>query len=249
MNKERKVEASQPHTQLTHAIGTDRAIIMGDPARVDAIAKLMDDPQPWAFNREYKSVVGTYRGQRILAMSTGIGAPSAGIGVEELHNVGVKYVIRVGSAGAMQKDIPLGRLVIAEGVVRDDGLSRKYVPEIYPAVPSYRLLHLAHRYAPQAVYGIVRSHDGFYVDDNAEVESFWSKKGIKADDMESSILMVIGRLRGMETLSILNNVVLYQGDLAEGVNSLVNSADLVAQGERDSLLTALNILSDKEMEK
>lgn len=59
------------------------------------------------------------------------------------------------------------------------------------------------------------------------------------------ILMVIGRLRGMETLSILNNVVLYQGDLAEGVNS----ADLVAKGERDSLLTALNILSDAEMEK
>lgn len=75
MDKERKVEAPQPHTQLTHAIGTDRAIIMGDPARVDTIAKLMDDPQPWAFNREYKSVVGTYRGQRILAMSTGIGAP------------------------------------------------------------------------------------------------------------------------------------------------------------------------------
>lgn len=63
------------------------------------------------------------------------------------------------------------------------------------------------------------------------------------------ILMVIGRLRGMETLSILNNVVLYQGDLAEGVNSLVNSADLVAKRERDSLLTALNILSDAEMEK
>lgn len=159
MADEMKVEAPQPHTQLTHAIGTDRAIIMGDPARVDAIAKLMDDPQPWAFNREYKSVVGTYRGQRILAMSTGIGAPSAGIGVEELHNVGVKYVIRVGSAGAMQKDIALGQLVIAEGVVRDDGLSRKYVPEIYPAVPSYRLLHLAHRYAPEAVYGIVRSHE------------------------------------------------------------------------------------------
>ncbi len=57
----------------------------------------------------------------------------------------------------------------------------------------------------------MRSHDGFYMDDNAEVEAFWSKKGIKADDMESGILMVIGRLRGMETLSILNNVVLYQG--------------------------------------
>ena len=60
MDKERKVEAPQPHTQLTHAIGTDRAILMGEPARVDTIAKLMDDPQPWAFNREYKSVISTY---------------------------------------------------------------------------------------------------------------------------------------------------------------------------------------------
>lgn len=243
-----RVEAPQPHTQLTQAIGTDRAVIMGDPARVDVVADFLENLQEWAFNREYKSVLGTYRGQRILAMSTGIGAPSAGIGVEELHNVGVRYVIRVGSAGAMQKDIDLGKLVIAEGVVRDDGLSKKYVPEIYPAVPSYKLLELAHRYAPQAVYGIVRSHDGFYMDDNADAEAFWSGKGIKADDMESGILMVIGRLRGMHTLSILNNVVLYQGDLAEGVNSLVNGAELVAKGERDSILAALDILSDKELE-
>ena len=86
----------EPHTQLTPDIGTDSAIIMGDPARVDTIAKLFDDGKPWAYNREYKSFVGTYHGKRILAMSTGIGAPSAGIGVEELHNVGVKKVIRVG---------------------------------------------------------------------------------------------------------------------------------------------------------
>ena len=66
--------------------------------------------------------------------------------------------------------------------------------------------------------------------------------------MESGILMVIGRLRHMETLSILNNVVLYQGDLAEGVNELVNSADLVAKGEQDSLVTEIQILSDPEGE-
>ena len=86
------------------------------------------------------------------------------------------------------------------------------------------------------------------MDDNARTEAFWSEKGIVADDMESGILMVIGRLRHMETLSILNNVVLYQGDLAEGVNELVNSADLVAKGEQDSLVTALQILSDPEGE-
>ena len=238
----------EPHTQLTTAISTDRAIIMGDPARVDTIASLMDNVQEWAYNREYKSIVGEYKEKKILAMSTGIGAPSAGIGVEELHRVGVHYVVRVGSAGAMQKGIGLGKLIIAEGVVREDGLSKRYVPEIYPAVPSYRLMNLAHKYAPEAVYGIVRSHDGFYTDDNADDEACWSGKGIVGSDMESGILMVIGRQRGMETLSILNNVVLYEGDLSAGVNSLVSGEDLVAQGEKESLLAALNILSDESLE-
>lgn len=238
----------EPHTQLTKEINTDCAIIMGDPARVDVISKLMNEVKEWAFNREYKSVIGMYNGKRILAMSTGIGAPSAAIGIEELNNVGVKKIIRVGSAGAMQANINLGELIIAEGVVRDDGLSKMYVPEIYPAVPSYRLLNLAHKYSPKAVYGIVRSHDGFYMDNNAEVEEFWSKHGIIGADMESGALMVIGRKRNIETLSILNNVVLYQGDLADGVNNLVNGDELMAKGEQESLILALNILSDESLE-
>lgn len=240
-------EEQQPHTQLTTEIGTDSAIIVGDPARVDTATQLLDDVQGWAFNREYKSILGTYKNKRILVMSTGIGAPSAGIGVEELHNV--KKVIRVGSAGAMQSGIGLGELIIGEGVVRDDGLTQKYVPGIYPAVPAFRLMALAHKYAPQAVYGIIRSHDGFYMDDNAKNEAFWSGKGIVGADMESGALMTIGRQRGMETLSILNNVVLYEGDLAAGVNDLVNGDDLMAKGEVASLKLALDILSDPSLEE
>ena len=237
----------EPHTLLTEEIGTDRAIIMGDPARADIAADLMTNVKLLNFNREYKSFLGDYKGKKILAMSTGIGAPSAGIGVEELHNVGVKFVIRVGSAGAMQKNIKIGELIIAEGAVRDDGLSKKYAPEIYPAVPSSKLLSLAKKYAPEAVYGIIRSHDGFYMDDNAETEKFWSRKGIVGADMESGILMVIGRLRGMETLSILNNVVLFEGDLAEGVNDLNQGKNFAADGEIKSLQVALDILTDEEV--
>ncbi|WP_251423269.1 nucleoside phosphorylase [Veillonella agrestimuris] len=241
-------EAPQPHIQLTSSIGTTKAIIVGDPKRVDAIAAHLDNATPVTYNREYKSVVGTYKGQRILAMSTGIGAPSAGIGIEELHNIGIQYIIRVGSCGAMKSTIGLGETIIAEGVVRDDGLSRRYVPEIYPAVPSSALLNLAHRHAPNAHYGIVRSHDGFYCDNNQDVESFWANKGILADDMESGILMVIGRLRGLHTLSILNNVVLYQGDVMEGINNLAHSDDALRRGEEQSILTALNILCDESLE-
>lgn len=237
----------QPHTQLTTAIQTDRAIIVGDPARVDRAAPLLTNAQRVADNREYRSVIGEYRGQRVLVMSTGIGAPSAGIGVEELKNVGIKKIIRVGSAGAMQAGIGLGQLIIAEGVVRDDGLTKQYVPAMYPAVPSFELMALAHKYAPQAEYGIVRSHDGFYMDNNAETEAYWSSYGIIGADMESGALLTIGRLRGLATLSILNNVVLYEGDLAAGVNRLVDGEALMAKGEEDSLRLALAILSDESL--
>ncbi|MFT4246284.1 MAG: nucleoside phosphorylase [Micrococcaceae bacterium] len=240
------MEDLQPHIQLSKEIvNTDSAVIMGDPARVDKITELLEEAEEIAFNREYKSVIGTYQGKRILAMSTGVGAPSATIGIEELNNIGIKYIIRVGSAGAMQKEINLGDLVIGEGVVRDDGLTKKYAPAIYPAVPSFKLMSLARKYAPAAVYGIIRSHDGFYMDDTAAREKFWSGKGIVADDMESGALMVVGRQRGIETLSILNNVVLFQGDLAEGINDLVNGDDAVTQGEIKSLKLALKILSSK----
>lgn len=239
------MEEMQPHTQLRSDIATDSAVIMGDPARVDRAAEFMDDATVYAYNREYKSVIGSYRNKRILLMSTGIGAPSAAIGIEELHNVGVKRVIRTGSAGAMQVGIALGQLIVAEGVVRDDGLTKKYVPAIYPAVPSFELLSLCHTYAPQnTVYGIVRSHDGFYMDDNESTERFWSEKGIVGADMESGALLTIGRQRHMETLSILNNVVLYEGDLAQGVNDLQSGDAAMAEGERRSIELALNILSD-----
>lgn len=239
---------AEPHIQLTADINTDSAIIMGDPARVDSLGKLMDNVERVAYNREFKSIVGTYQGKRILALSTGIGAPSAGIAMEEMHHIGIKKVIRVGSCGALQKDIGLGQLIIAEGVVRDDGLSQKYLPPIYPAVPSFRMLKLAHELAPHAYYGIVRSHDGFYIDNNQDIEHFWHDKGIAGDDMESGIMMVLGRLRNMETLSILNTVVLYQADLAAGVNDLVHDGSLVSQGEEASLKLALSILSDSAME-
>lgn len=65
-------EEQQPHTQLTTEIGTDSAIIVGDPARVDTATQLLDDVQGWAFNREYKSILGTYKNKRILVMSTGM---------------------------------------------------------------------------------------------------------------------------------------------------------------------------------
>lgn len=232
----------QAHIQLTKTEHVTKAIIVGDPKRVDTVKKYLNSPIDLTFNREFKSVVGIYEGENILVMSTGIGAPSTAIAIEELSNIGIETIIRVGSCGAMQKDIPLGELVISTGVVRDEGLTKKYVPADFPGVPTLSLLAHAKELSPHSHFGITRSHDGFYMADNAETEHFWSDFGILGGDMETSTLYVLGALKGMHTLAILNNVVLFEADLNEGVNNLVNEAEVVAQGEKESIELALKLL-------
>ncbi|MDT2813986.1 nucleoside phosphorylase [Vagococcus carniphilus] len=232
----------QAHIQLSPLENVRKAIIVGDPKRVDTIKHFLTDTKDLMFNREYKSILGNFEGENILVISTGIGAPSTAIAVEELYNIGIRTIIRVGSCGAMQQNIPLGELVISTGVVRDEGLTKKYVPEDYPGIPDPSLVHQAKQLSPDSHFGITRSHDGFYMPSNAETEALWSNFGILGGDMETSTLYVLGTLKGIKTLSILNNVVLYEADLNEGINNLVNEAEVVANGEEASIKLALTLL-------
>ena len=68
-----------PHLKLRDDLGIQYAILPGDPARVERIAEQLEDVEELEFNREYKSIAGTYKGIRVLAVSTGIGGPSTGI--------------------------------------------------------------------------------------------------------------------------------------------------------------------------
>lgn len=233
----------QPHIALDEALGIEYAILPGDPARIDRIADLLDDPRPLAYNREFRSLRGRYRGIDILALSTGIGGCSAGIAAEELKNIGVRAAIRVGSCGALQPGIALGELIIVSGAVRDDGASKAYLPEIYPAYADIELLScildaaaalgVPHR------EGVAHSHESFYHDEADDVSAFWSKKGVLGADMESAALLTIARLRGMKAASILNNVVLYGADTADAIGDYVGGADDAARGERDEIRVAL----------
>ena len=101
----------QPHIQLEN-MGIRCAILPGDPARVDRIAQQLENPQELTFNREYRSLRGAYQGLPILAMSTGMGGASMAIAVEELKNIGITHIIRIGSCGALQEGIGLGDLIL-----------------------------------------------------------------------------------------------------------------------------------------
>ncbi|WP_033828852.1 nucleoside phosphorylase [Bacillus andreraoultii] len=240
----------QPHIQLDDHLNVQYAILPGDPKRVEKVMKYLDSPKEVAFNREYRSAIGYYKGTKVLVMSTGIGGPSMGIAVEELKKIGVSTLIRIGSCGALQSHLPIGSLVIATGAVRNDGTSLTYIEKGYPAVADLDLLIQLKEIAKQLNlshhFGLVRSHDSFYTDSEEEIDQFWGKRNILASDMETATLFVLAGLRDMKAVSILNVVVSSTGDLSEGINDYVDGESLSEQGERNEILLALETLSAYE---
>ncbi|ANQ58244.1 nucleoside phosphorylase [Vibrio parahaemolyticus] len=238
--------AKQPHIGVDETQVAPLVIVCGEPDRANRIAALFDDAEMVSENREYRVFTGNYKGQAVSVCSTGIGAPSMIIAVEELKQCGVTHVVRVGSAGAMQSGVQLGELIVAEGAVRDEGGSKSYVDSAYPAYASFTLLKEVERYLSTQTtpyhLGVVRSHDSFYTDDEEAICQYWNKKGILGADMETSALFTVGRLRGLHVASILNNVVLYQQDVKEGVGQYVDEAKVMMEGEKLASFTALEAL-------
>lgn len=236
----------QPHIRCSSKDAAKYAIMPGDPERVERVKNFLENPVDIAFNREYKSCIGFYKGVKVMVISTGIGGASTGIAVEELKNIGVQTLIRIGSCGALQPNIKLGDLVIANGAVRDDGASKAYIESSYPAVPDTDVLISLIESSKELGYnyycGKVRSHDSFYTDKEQEIDQYWSKKGILGSDMESAALFVIGGLRNLKTGSILNVVVENDSDLDAGINRYVNGESITALGEKKEILTVLEAI-------
>ncbi|MFC6726683.1 nucleoside phosphorylase, partial [Halobium palmae] len=132
--------AKQPHLLVEEGDVNDIALIPGDPGRVDRIAAQCEAVEEAAENREYKVVNAEYGGVSLSICSTGIGCPSAAIAVEELHEVGVDTVIRVGTIGALQEGIEIGDMIVATGAAKEEGTSKRYESAVYPAVPDYDVL-------------------------------------------------------------------------------------------------------------
>ncbi len=242
----------QAHIQLDETVNAPCALMPGDPRRVDVIAQCLDHVEELTFNREYRSIVGTYKGMRVIGISTGMGGSSVAIAVEELKNIGVHTMMRIGSAGALQEGINLGDLVICEAAVRDEGTSKCYIDPIYPAVPDYRLINHCVEAAEDLGYryhvGVVLSHESFYYDEDAQDSLKWSKKGVLATDFETAALYTVGRLRKVHTASILNNVVLWGQNTEDSIGTYQEGAQKTAEGEKREILTALEAMYRLEQE-
>lgn len=243
----------QPHIRCSRNDAAEYAILPGDPGRVERISAFLEDTREVAYNREYKTVTGYYKGIKIMVTSTGIGGPSTGIAVEELSKIGVKTMIRIGSCGALQKNIRLGDIIIASGAVRNEGTSDTYIGRDFPAVPDTEVMLNLLKSANELKFpyhgGIIRSHDSFYTDAEEKIDDYWSEKGVLGADMESSPLFVIGRLRGIKTASVLNVVVEYNNELDNGINDYVDGENMTMMGEKHEILTVLEAIVKLEEKK
>ncbi len=125
-----------PVTRVPRTGLPPRAVVVGDPFRAARMAERLDDPSEVACAREYRTFRGSWQGTEVLVSSHGVGAPGAICLFQELTDAGVRTMLRLGTAGAMQPGIGDGDLVVAEGCIRDDGVTQQLVPPEFPAVSS-----------------------------------------------------------------------------------------------------------------
>jgi len=203
-------ERMQYHIDLKEGDVAPYVLLPGDPDRVKVIASFWDESRFVGHHREYNSYTGTYRDVPISSVSTGIGAPAAAIAVEELANIGANTFIRVGSTGAIQREVRCGDLVITAAAVRHEGTSKQYVNVEYPAAASYEVVlaliqaceTLGYRYH----VGITCSTDSFYTGQGRPgyggYKQSWTdqlipdlqKAGVLNLEMEAAAILVLTNL-------------------------------------------------------
>ncbi len=192
-------------------------ILPGDPGRCEKIASHFEDPRKVAQNREYTTYTGRLDGELVSVMSTGIGGPSAAIGMEELVHCGADTFIRVGTSGGMQKEILGGDVVIATGAIRFEGTSKEYAPIEYPAVADFEVTAALRESAKELKLtthlGVVQCKDNFYGQHSPDTMPVayelndkwdaWMRCGALASEMESAALFIVAGVRRVRCGSVL----------------------------------------------
>jgi uridine phosphorylase len=199
-----------PLTHLVVGAVPPAVLVCGDPGRVDRVEHHLTDTVRVSDHRSYRASRGAYRGMPILVCSHGIGAPSAGIAFEEIVAAGGRRLIRVGTCGSMQHNIPSGQLIIAQAAVQCTGYGREIAPCGYPAVADFQLTqalcHAAVECRQRVHVGVILSRDSFYAGGHPQLPlsySALSEMHVLAVEMECAALFLVGSLRGVQTAAIL----------------------------------------------
>ena len=187
----------------------ETVLLPGDPLRAKHVAETMlEDVVCYNKVRGMYGFTGFYNGKRVSIQGTGMGMGSISIYVNELITTyKVKNVIRVGTCGAIQKDLDLGQVLIAMSASGDSDANAHYFKGMHYAATAdfdlfYKAVETAKRLNIKTVQGPIFSTNTFY-DDAPNRWDIWEKHGIIGVEMETQMLYTLAKRLGAKGLSIL----------------------------------------------
>lgn len=196
-----------PHINATPDDFAKTVIMPGDPLRAKFIAEnFLTDAKLINSVRGAYAYTGKYNGKPISVMSSGMGMPSMAIYSYELFNIfGVENIIRIGSAGSVNRDIKVRDLIIAMGASTNSNYASQYgLNGTFAPICSYDLLKVcaetADRLNMKVKVGNILTSDTFYDESQSSVD--WAKMGIMAVEMETAALYMNAARANKNALTI-----------------------------------------------
>lgn len=187
----------------------DKILLPGDPLRAKFIAEnFLENPVLFNDIRNMFGYTGTYKGQRVSVMGTGMGMPSISIYAHELiTEYDVKKLIRVGTAGSLSKSVHVRELVLAQAAATTSRIIKNDWPEYdLPQIADFDLLdkayHIAKDLGVTTHVGNVLSADLFY-SDLFEKNIKLGTLGVKAVEMEAAALYYLAAKHQVQALSLM----------------------------------------------
>jgi uridine phosphorylase len=250
----------QYHIELGPGELAEYILLPGDPDRTTQIATRFESIELERRNREFASVTGRFRGQRMSVVSTGIGTDNVEIIVAEILAITDRPTfIRVGSCGALQPEMGLGDLAITTGAVRLESTTSFFVHDGYPAVADYEavvaLVEAAERLGHRYHVGVTATAPGFYGAQGRPIPQLpirypdlakeMARQRVMNFEMEASALLVLAtlaRCRAGVVCAVYANRT--TGDFVSGDQKDAAEAACVETG-----LEGLLVLADMDRQK
>jgi len=197
------------HIEAKRGEVAETILLPGDPLRAKYVAEnYLENAVCYNKVRNILGYTGTYKGKKISVQGTGMGIPSISIYVTELiKDYGVKNLIRIGSCGAIQPDVNMRDIILAEGASTDSQTNKLvFNGADFAPIANFNLLLKAYNSVLEkglkVHVGNVLSSDIFYSDD-PDFWKKWAKYGILGIDMEAAALYSVAAKYKVNALTIL----------------------------------------------
>lgn len=197
-----------PHISANVGDFAKTVLMPGDPLRAKYIAEnFLKDAKLVNNVRGIQGYTGTWRGERVSVMASGMGMPSIGIYSYELFNFfEVDNIMRIGSIGGMSPNVKIRDILIGMGACTTSSYVRQFnLQGDFAPIASYNMMKIAieecEKLGASYAVGNILSSDMFYNAD-AEASAKWTQMGVLGVEMEAAALYMNAAAAGKNALAI-----------------------------------------------